>query len=180
MPSTITVGSKAHAAIRITEPMPEKYKDKPGEAPALRTITLNGANHADAKFGLGVTKGVDADVFHKWLDSEKNANTNLAGLVSEMSEEEAAKDSPVGYGFEPGLKALAADAENTAKASEGSTVKEAGPVTAADMKATTVIPATLAAVPADQIPNDMTKPAKDAPPAPPVVPPAIPPAPTKA
>ena len=159
MPDTITVGSRAHAAIMIREPMPAEFKDKPGEAPDLRTVMLNGANHEDAVAGVGVTKGVDASLFHAWLDDQKRSGTKLASMMFEMSDDEA-MGMPMQFGHEPCMEALGADGENTAKAAEGSTVKDEAPVKASDLKATTVIPAPLAGVPADQVPNDMTKPAK--------------------
>ena len=159
MTDTIIVANRAHTPLRITEPLPEQFKDKPGDAPVLKTAMLNGNTHASAVNGAGVTRGVDAALFRSWYDAAKKSGSPLADMVSEVSEDDV-KDQPVSYGFEPGLKTLADDATNTEKLQAGSTVQEPGPVSSSDMKPTTVIPDALHATPPDQIENDMTHPAK--------------------
>ena len=136
MSDKITVASRAHMAMRITEPMPEEFKDKPGLAPVLRTMTLNGANHEGAMAGAGITRDVDPEMFRLWLEDAKRSGSPLAGLVSEVSEGETGEPK-LEYGFEPGLDRMKAQGADMAK---GSTVTHEGLVTSTEMAATSDTP----------------------------------------
>jgi hypothetical protein len=135
MADTIAVQSTAHGPMRITEPLPEEFRAKPGLAPELKSVVINGANHAEARYGVGVTKDVDAELFHKWLDEAKRAGDPRATMFKEMSPDEADKPVEMSFGYQPALDAMKADAENTAKAAEGSAVKDTAPLSGAAMAA---------------------------------------------
>lgn len=92
MPDTISVASKVHTAVKVGEPLPDEFKDKPGEAPELQTLVLNGSNHPDAKGGEGITHNVDAGVFHRILDGFKNSKHPWMNMFREVSPEEARGD----------------------------------------------------------------------------------------
>ena len=133
MADTINVGSRAHTAIQIQEPLPEEFREKPGMAPPMRTAVLNGSNHASAFGGIGVTRDIDPEMFHAWLDEQKRINSPLAGMVFEMSDQQMQADDPISYGFEPGLEAMKAKIGEAA--AEGSTITHEGPVTSDEMAA---------------------------------------------
>jgi hypothetical protein len=137
MADTVTVGSRAPFAFRITEPA--LNPDKPGET-ELKSTIINGANHPQAMSGVGVTRNVDAGLFHSWSDAQKASNSVLYSHVFEMSDDDVKKlDEPLEYGFEPGLKRLA-ESEDAALAAKGSTITHAGVVTSAEMAATSDTP----------------------------------------
>ena len=78
MSDLITVGSRAKATIRISAP------DAAAKSGEVTYVTLNGAGSGVE----GVTRGVDAGLFHAWLDSEKERNTALSKMVYEIASEE--------------------------------------------------------------------------------------------
>ena len=135
MTDTVTVASRAPMAIQIQEPLPDEFREKPGLAPILRTATLNGANHPSARGGAGFTHGVSAEVFKLWHEGQVKAKSALAELVSIVEPDEADKPDAAEYGFEPGLKRLADNAENAEAAQQGSTVTHEAPVASAEMAA---------------------------------------------
>ncbi len=135
MTDTVTVASRAPMAIQIQEPLPDEFREKPGEAPLLRSATLNGSNHPGAKGGVGFTHGVEAEVFDLWHKAQVKAKSALAGMFSIVDPKEADKPVPLEYGFEPGLERMSENAENTSAAEEGSTVTHEGPVTSEEMAA---------------------------------------------
>jgi hypothetical protein len=139
MTDTVTVASRAHMAIHIREPLPKEYKDRPGDAPLLRSAVINGSNHENARAGVGITQNVDAETFRLWHEQQVALNSALADLVSIVSADDAEKDDPTEYGFEPGLR-RAAEGENASAAADGSTVTHGGPVSAGDMAATSDTP----------------------------------------
>lgn len=79
MTDTIIVGSRAPITFTFTAPV------EPGVVASA--IVINGSNHPDAESGVGITRDVDAVLFHKWLDGEKANDTPLASLVYEMDME---------------------------------------------------------------------------------------------
>ena len=131
MPETVKIASKLPIAIQITEPVPDQFKDKPGLAPQLKSAVINGTNTRGAA-SEAVTHDVDADMFKKWSEANPQHADHLRVL---------GKDEEVGgaadFGFEPGLKKASEDGKS---ASDGSTVKDAGPVKASDMAATSSVP----------------------------------------
>ncbi len=133
MADTIIVGSRAHTAIQIQEPMPEEFREKPGMAPTLRTAVLNGANHSELHSDMGVTRGVDPELFHAWLDEQKRVNSPIAGMVFELTDADLSDGEAVAYGFEPGLEAMKSEVGDAA--AEGSTITHEGPVTSDEMAA---------------------------------------------
>ena len=135
MTDTVTVASRAPMAIQIQEPMPEEYREKPGEAPLLRGATINGANHSSARGGVGFTHGVSAEVFKLWHEAQIKGRSALAHLVSIVEPEEADKPVAAEYGFEPGLTRLSENAENTRAAEQGSTVAHEAPVKSSELAA---------------------------------------------
>lgn len=150
MAEMVTVASRLPMAVQIQEPVPEEFKEKPGDAPPLSSITLNGANHAQAIGGAGHTE-VDGEVLQKWMEANKNHPWVKGKLISKV--EGDIKEPSALFGFEPGLKLAEGDSENTKAAEKGSSVKEEGPVSSLDMKTTTDIPKGMETVPADQIPQ---------------------------
>lgn len=147
MPDTVKVASAASMSFTMVEPLPEEFKDKPGAAPELKSALINGSNHSSAVDGRGISE-VDASLFEKWMAANES-NPLAKALTKIEGEVKAVKHL---FGFEPGLKLAEKDSENTQAAEKGSTVTEEGPVSGADMKGTTDIPAGLSQVPADQIP----------------------------
>lgn len=136
---TVIVGSRVHTAIQIAEPMQDT--DKPGLVPAGPVFVLNGANHPDAINGVGVTHGVHAGLFRRWLDHMEKTNDPRAGQVFEMSPDEAKRPeppvmpsvvNPEHFGFEPALQRMT---DSASQAGDGSTVTHAGPVTSEEMAA---------------------------------------------
>ncbi len=135
---TVTVASRAHTAIRIQEPMPEEFRDRPGEAPVPKTAVINGANHADAKGGVGFTHNVNAALFKAWMQAREKAGDVLHHMLEVVSPEQAEKDDAVEFGFQPGLDRVAKDTEGDA--AKGSTVTHEAPVSAKEMAATSDTP----------------------------------------
>ncbi len=135
MADNLRIRSGLLMRIAATEPVPDEFKDKPGLAPALRSIEIAP--------GLNEFSGTDAEVYGLWAkanptfvasaDAVKSGDT--AGLVYEVTGDEPDDE----YGFEPAL----ARAQGS---SDGSTVTDAGPVKASDMaqKSDTSAPAILA------------------------------------
>lgn len=138
MADTVSVMSLAHTAIRIQEPLPEEFHDKPGLAPVLRSAVIAGSSNADTRTDPGITHGVDAKLFELWHAAEVKAGSLLASLVSMFNPEEGTPD--IAFGHEPGLEAAAADSEATAAAEKGSTITHEGPVSSIEMAATSNTP----------------------------------------
>ena len=128
---TVNVASRAHTAIRIQEPLPEEYKDRPGDAPPLREVVINGSNHSEVRGGEGITRGVHAGMFRSWFEAYKRSNHPLAGLFREISGDELEQEAANENGFEPGLTAMA----DAGDADRGSTITHEGPLTADEMAA---------------------------------------------
>lgn len=139
MTDPLRIRSNLPLAITATEPVPDEFKDKPGLAPALRSVVV--------KPGLNELSAQDAEVYGKWAkanpqflasdDAAKAGETD--GLVYEVKGDEVDDE----YGFEPALK-RASEGANADAASSGSTVTDPGPVKASDM-AQTPAPAPAAA-----------------------------------
>jgi hypothetical protein len=159
MADTITVASRVHTAVQIAEPMPAPTPVAPGMPPAplsedaLRprpTIVINGASHPDAVGGEGITRGVDAGIFRACMEAWEKSKDAFHGLMREVEDDYKGDDSTE-FGFEPGIEKMTAANEGAEE--EGSTVTEPGPVSSADMDATSQNPVGMEDVPPDQIPN---------------------------
>lgn len=137
MPELISVASRSPLAVRIRAPI--ENTDKPGLEPERFPIIINGASHPGARNGVMVTHGVDAAIFHAWLEEQSRAETPLSELIFEVPADYES-DSAMSFGFEPGLARLAANAENAEAAAQGSTVTHAAPVSASEMAATSDTP----------------------------------------
>jgi hypothetical protein len=74
MTDTITVGSRAHTAVRIDE----------------RTV-IHGANHPTAVDGVGLTHTVDAETFRAWHQAMRDMEIPVADLVFEVTAQNAAE-----------------------------------------------------------------------------------------
>lgn len=158
---TITVGSRAHTAIRIqgffrgleqhlfghsgqqqpapAQPHPaQPHVPNPDHAAPPKTAIINGNTHPDAVNGVGITRNVDAGLFREWL----RQNPQHQDVLFEMSDEDVARQSSpaANYGFEPGLAALANNKENRELAAKGSQAPAETPVKAEDMAATSDAP----------------------------------------
>lgn len=116
MSNTVRVRSMAPMAFAISEPHPDP--EKPGNSPQLLSAVIK----------PGVSE-VDGDVFKAWSDTKPGFLTD--GVVTEMKDDE----EEMSFGFEPALKAA-----STEGASDGSLLKEKGPVSSADMKPTSGAP----------------------------------------
>ena len=122
MADTLRVRSGLPMRIAATEPTPDEFKDKPGLAPALRSVEIVP--------GLNELSAADAEVYRAWAKASPNFIAdadavkagNTTGLVYEVTGDEPDDE----YGFEPAL----ARAQGS---SEGSTVTDVGPVKASDM-----------------------------------------------
>lgn len=130
----ISVASRAHTSVVITAP-PEN-PEKPGLAPAGRSIVLHGESHPDAKNGEMVNRNVHAQIFRDWHEAEKAANTPLAGLIYEVPEDYQGNDDIGSFGWQPALDVIAGDAAS----GDGSTTTHQPPVTASEMAATSDTP----------------------------------------
>jgi hypothetical protein len=128
MSKTIRILSRAHTGMVLREPMPET--DKPGEAPPLRQIVLD---------GNGAVSTVDAEVFAAWKKANPNDPLLVGGIIQEIADGDEAPEEV--FGHEPALKAHADDAE-AVKASEAGVQVEAGPgqLTSEDMTPTNGTP----------------------------------------
>lgn len=136
MPETVTIASRLPVAIRIADPNPDP--EKPGEAPPARSAVINGARHPGSVGEAGITRGVDADLWRKWLEANKNNDLVQGGLLAAVQEDQADAVNKAEYGFQPGLERVAqSDAE---AASKGSTVTESGPLRAVHLAATSDAP----------------------------------------
>ena len=95
---TLTVGSRAHTSVTVASPNPNPDADKPpGAHEPLWSCTLNGANHAGAKGGVGFTHNVPAEKFRAWLKHAEQYLPELFAQVFEVKEgtpEAAAAEKP--------------------------------------------------------------------------------------
>jgi len=83
MADVITVASRIHTAVRMDH------------GDGVYTV-LNGNTHPDALGGVGLTAGVDADLFNAWLDTPAGAEWQAQGFLYELNETE-----PAGMAHEP-------------------------------------------------------------------------------
>jgi hypothetical protein len=152
---TITVGSSAATAIFIHSIDPNADPEKPGLHTPERTAVIAGNRAPTAVNGLGLTHGVDAEMFDQWMA----VHPEFKGILIPMSEADvtAHVDVQQQYGHEPALKAAAEDPVQAKLAAQGSSGPQPVPAH----------PATPAAAPAPA-------------PAHPVTPPPPPPAPAPA
>ena len=127
---TIIVASRLPVPLRITEPHPNK--EKPGEAPELRSHVIVAAGHPGS-IEEGITRDVPADLFHAWMDANPHHPAVHGNLLREVSEEDLKKG--VEFGWEPNLKRLSEDGKNTEAAAKGSQTTSQGAVKAEDMAA---------------------------------------------
>lgn len=128
MSKTIRILSRAHTGMVLREPMPDT--DRPGEAPPLRQVVLD---------GNGAISTVDAEVFAAWKRANPNDPLLAGGVIEEVGDDHEAPEEV--FGHEPALKAHADDAE-AVKASEAGVQVEAGPgqLTSEDMTPTNGTP----------------------------------------
>lgn len=126
MADTLKIASKSPMPLRM-----ELYDvDGAGNRIVPDVIVIKAAG-AEAGFPEGVTDGVDADLYNKWVAANPDHDFVAGGIIRVVGEDEPVTT----YGFEAGLEAAAADTDNTALAEQGSTVTEEGPVSAEDMAA---------------------------------------------
>jgi len=107
---TIRVLNRSHTALTLTEPAPNL--DKPGDAPALRSVSLA---------GNGAVSEVDADTYNAWKKGNPNHTFVTNGILEEVGDDYQAPEEV--FGFEPALEAALKkpDAKKDAKA--GSTAE---------------------------------------------------------
>ncbi len=121
------IKSSLPLGINISEPHPDP--EHPGNSAALKSFVL--------RPGVNELSDTDAATYKAWADASGQGFIASAddikagatdGKVYEMTEDEPETE----YGFEPALK-RAVDAAGS-DAGKGSTVTEAGPVSATDMR----------------------------------------------
>ncbi len=117
MSDTIRVKSNLPLAIRISEPHPDP--EKPGDSPPLKQAVIAS--------GVNLFSGDDVKTYKAWAETKPSLLTD--GHVTEMKDDEPDQQ----FGFEPALKAMVSS-EMGKSASEGSTLKDAGPVRAEAMR----------------------------------------------
>lgn len=147
MAETVNVASRVHTAISISRPVTDT--DKPGLVQPSPVFVLAGANHPAARNGVGITRGVDAEVFRSWLQAQRDAYSPLADQVMEVPDDMLAPPppppvmtdtvNPEHFGFEPALQRMTSG-ENANAGADGSTVTHPGPATATEMAATSDTP----------------------------------------
>ncbi len=142
MADTLRIKSTLPLAIRISEPHPDP--EKPGDSPVLKQGVIAS--------GVNSFSGDDAKVYKAWADTKPSLITD--GYVTEMKGDEPDQE----FGFEPALKAMVSS-EMGKSASEGSTLKDAGPVKAEAMRFGEAGPQPVSADAPGQEPPKMAAPA---------------------
>lgn len=138
MTDVLRIRSNLPLAINAAELISDEFKDKPGLAPTPRTLVI--------KPGMNELPAADAEVYRKWAKGSPNfiadADAVKAGAADGLIYEVSGDEPDEEYGFEPAL-ARATSGDNASLAAQGSTVKDGGPVKAADMAqmSTTAVPA---------------------------------------
>lgn len=119
--NTVRILNRSHTALTLTEPSPNP--EKPGDAPALRSVFL-AAN--------GAVSEVDADVYAAWKKGNPNHVFLANGIVEEVGGDYKAPEEV--FGHEPALEAAAKDRDEAKAAKAGSTVEaDAGALTSEQM-----------------------------------------------
>jgi len=145
MSDTVRVKSTLPLAIRISEPHPDP--EKPGNSPVLKQGVIAS--------GINSFSGDDAKVYKAWAGT--NPSLIADGHIVEMKGEEG-DDPAEQYGFEPALKAMASS-DMAKPATEGSTVKDPGPVKADALRSAEAGPQPMPADAPGQEPPKMGAPA---------------------
>lgn len=121
-PNTVRILNRSHTPLTLTEPAPNP--EKPGDAPPLRSVTLD---------GNGAVSTVDAEVYGAWKAANAHHNFLAGNILEEVGDDY--EDAPEVFGHEPALEAAAKD-KDAVKASEGGSTEgetEAGALTSEQM-----------------------------------------------
>lgn len=119
--NTVRVLSRSHTALTLTEPNPDL--EKPGNAPALRSVSIA---------GNGAISEVDADTYNAWKKGNPNHPFLENGILEEVGDDYQVGDEV--FGYEPALAATLKEKGAKRDAKAGSQVEaEAGGVSGAEM-----------------------------------------------
>lgn len=120
-PNTVRILNRSHAPLTLTEPAPNP--EKPGDAPPLRSVTLD---------GNGAVSTVDAEVYGAWKAANEHHNFLTGNILEEVGDDY--EDAPEVFGHEPALEAVTKDRTERKAAKAGSEVEaEAGQITGEEM-----------------------------------------------